>query len=494
MRDHEAQSLSSISAKPNEPASRLQHKRAIKYTLLLFCVVAIALRIWSISRDNIIYPDQIFQTLEPAHHLAFGYGIVTWEWRDGLRSWVFPGLLAAIMRTTAWLSPNSQLYLTSVQFLLATWSVTTVWFGYAWSERTKGLDAALIAAGSCAIWYGLVDFGGAAFTEVAATNFLLPAIYLGFHDKTSRHLLYKIMFGSCCGFALCLRMQLAPAVIFLLLYTCHNKPRKELAFITFGLALPIALFGVVDWLTWSYPFMSFVRYIAITVIHGASLRYGTQPWYWYVFVVVGQFGPMLYFVLLGIRREWFLTAIAFIIVVSHSMISHKEIRFLYPLIPIVMTLASIGIVEFLDRWSIWKQFPLWKRVLSGIAITAAVSALLAPYFVYWQNDSGALIAFNHLRKSKDLCGVAVYDVNIFDTGGYTHLHRNVPILLTNDRSLEKDMPSINAIVAPRKQLDTPEGFANAGCWNGVCLYQRPGTCIPSSKEDEINTLLRASGN
>jgi phosphatidylinositol glycan class B len=30
-------------------------------------------------------PDEYWQSLEPAHRMAFGYGHLTWEWAVGLR-------------------------------------------------------------------------------------------------------------------------------------------------------------------------------------------------------------------------------------------------------------------------------------------------------------------------------------------------------------------------------------------------------------------------
>ncbi|MDT7951503.1 MAG: hypothetical protein RQ966_08360, partial [Acetobacteraceae bacterium] len=41
--------------------------------------------------------DEIFQNLEPAYRLLTGYGVVTWEWQDGIRSWLFPAFLSSIM-------------------------------------------------------------------------------------------------------------------------------------------------------------------------------------------------------------------------------------------------------------------------------------------------------------------------------------------------------------------------------------------------------------
>lgn len=39
-------------------------------------------------------PDEYFQALEPAHHLVFGYGHLTWEWVNPqpIRSILYPAL------------------------------------------------------------------------------------------------------------------------------------------------------------------------------------------------------------------------------------------------------------------------------------------------------------------------------------------------------------------------------------------------------------------
>lgn len=41
-------------------------------------------------------PDEYWQTLEVAHKTAFGYGALTWEWQKGIRSYLYPGVVAAL--------------------------------------------------------------------------------------------------------------------------------------------------------------------------------------------------------------------------------------------------------------------------------------------------------------------------------------------------------------------------------------------------------------
>ena len=37
-------------------------------------------------------PDEYYQSLEPAHHIVFGYGALTWEWFTSIRSVLYPAL------------------------------------------------------------------------------------------------------------------------------------------------------------------------------------------------------------------------------------------------------------------------------------------------------------------------------------------------------------------------------------------------------------------
>jgi phosphatidylinositol glycan class B len=58
-----------------------------KRILLAFVFVGLLLRVGvALQLPRIAHPDEIFQTQEPAHRLAYGYGVVSWEWRDGVRS------------------------------------------------------------------------------------------------------------------------------------------------------------------------------------------------------------------------------------------------------------------------------------------------------------------------------------------------------------------------------------------------------------------------
>ncbi|MGH9580752.1 MAG: hypothetical protein ACRD2R_07155, partial [Terriglobales bacterium] len=60
--------------------------RATALALVGILGAAFALRLGAAqSFPNMLWPDEIYQTLEPAHRLAFGPGIIPWEFREGTR-------------------------------------------------------------------------------------------------------------------------------------------------------------------------------------------------------------------------------------------------------------------------------------------------------------------------------------------------------------------------------------------------------------------------
>ncbi|OWR46590.1 hemicentin-1 [Danaus plexippus plexippus] len=59
--------------------------------------VILAVRILSVFLVQTWYvPDEYWQTLEVAHKYAFGYGALTWEWQKGIRSYLYPSVVAVL--------------------------------------------------------------------------------------------------------------------------------------------------------------------------------------------------------------------------------------------------------------------------------------------------------------------------------------------------------------------------------------------------------------
>lgn len=453
--------------------------------LAFFCL-AFAVRAGLAWRfPNIFFADEIFQTLEPAHRLVFGYGVITWEWGIGMRSWVFPSFLAAVMRATAWMGPGSTGYLLGTTIVLSLISLTAVWFGYAWAKRASGTPAAVLAAIACALYFDLVYFAPKALNEVVAAHVMLPGLYLGRYGQRWSERKRMFLAGLLCGLAACLRIQLLPALIFALAYFCYPHWRKRAPAVIAGASAPVLLFGIVDWVTWSYPWQSFIRSYTANLVHGLGKELSsTEPWYWYLLVLLALIGPAVLFLYHGCKQSPFLAIFCGIIVVSHSMIPHKEVRYIYPVIAPAITLAAIGVVELLEefrkRGAMFLNKPQWVVAIGAICLLGS-SAMLAAQHADWYETPWGIGAFDRLSREASLCGVGIYDRNWTESGGYTHLHRNVPIIqLGSAAELTRDAPSFNALIAPHNSPGIPLGFTQSQCWKGVCLFQRAGTCAATA--------------
>lgn len=460
--------------------------------------IALGLRVGvAVHLPNVFHPDEVFQTMEPAHRLVYDYGVTTWEWRMGIRSWVLPAFLAGVMRMTSWMGPGATGYENGVIVALSLASLSTVWFAYAWGKRASGMEAAIIGAGASAIYFELVYFAPKALTEVVATHLLLPGLYLGaYGDKFSEK---KRLFlaGIFCGLGASLRIQLIPAVFFAAVYFCYPRWRQRIPAMAAGLSIPVLAFGLVDTFTWSYPWQSFFRYFHANVIEGRSLNYGVEPWFWYLPVIVALLGPVILFVYQGTLRSPFLAVFSLIVLGSHSLLGHKEIRFLYPILPLAITLASIGFVETFANLRNRLKLPHFPSALVAVGLLFFVlsSALVASEFSGWCEAPDAQVAFDRLSRDSTLCGVALYEVNWWNTGGYTHLHRNVPIIpILDSTELVNNAPTFNVLVAPQTIADVPADFKVNECSNEICVYRRTGTCDAPQPRNTLDEILRRTGN
>lgn len=476
----------------------LLHSFLLPLTLLL----ALLLRLIPAFRfPNILWPDEIFQTLEPAHRLAFGHGIITWEYRDGMRSWAFPGVLAGIMRLTHWLGDGSDGYLVGIEFFLCLLSLTTVLIAFRWGDRVSGTTAAVLAAAFSSVWFELIYFAPKAFTEVVAAHLLLPGIYLGVHGKCWQPKVRFFLAGCLIGLALSLRIHLAPAILLAVLYICYKQGRSIWLPLIAGILAPLVAIGLLDEFTWSYPFQSFFLSIWVNVIEDKSHQYGVSPWHEYLRYLVQGWSfawvALAGLIVLGAWRSPLLAGLAVVIVLTHSVLAHKEYRFMYPALPMLVLLAGVGmaeVVRFLrNRWlSSRSQAAI---VLACFLLWTTTSAVLAQQYshsedfdrhdpsqqTYWENASENLNFFQTLSKAEDVCGLGLWQSILTWTGGYTYLHQDVPIFLPDERDFAELQPHFNYLIAKVSHDPKPpvEGvYRLQECQNDRCLYKRTGSCAP----------------
>ena len=206
--------------------ARTQRAEGDRERLALFAVLAFAFALRagsSLALPNVHWPDEIFETLEPAHRLAFGHGVISWEWRTGIRNWLFPGFLAALMRLSAPLGPGSTGYVVGTTLVLSALGVLPVWAAWRIARRTTGAGPALLAAFACAVWSDLVYFAPKPLNEVVAGHLLAAAVALTPQTAGAAAPRRTGGAGLLFGLVVALRPQFGPAVLAGLLFASRAE-------------------------------------------------------------------------------------------------------------------------------------------------------------------------------------------------------------------------------------------------------------------------------
>jgi GPI mannosyltransferase 3 len=476
----------------------LEESHAFRY-LWIFLAIALVLRVAVfLLVPSIYWPDEIFQYQEPAHRLAFGIGVVPWEFRLGVRSWALPALIAGIMKCTAWLSAGSAGYIFGICLFFSLLSLTVVWFSYSWCRQYLGMQYALLAGFTTAIWWELILFGPRTFSEVVAGNLFLPAIYLGSlkQDEKPEGKWRLLFIGLLLGLTVSLRVQFGPPVLFVGLWIMSRDWRRRFLPIASGILIAVLIFGFVDAITWSYPFYSYFAYFRENILYHRAAQNGTNPWYFYIRKLSVHTAPMWIFALVGVRRSPILGWICLAVLIPHLLVGHKEYRFIYPVLPLLLTLAAIGLIDslqFLERKTIFHPSQQVNLLLAA-GFVLACSLGLASQYRHWNTARGELRAFNRLSRDEQACGVAIWKLDWMDAGGYTHLHRPIPMFVF--RHLDEAVSiagTFNRVVAPESTSVPIQSYSLASCRDGVCVYQREGTCQAGGTEYEINNVLKRNG-
>jgi hypothetical protein len=447
----------------------------------------------ALALPGIDHPDQIFQSTEQAHRALFGFGVVPWEFRGAARSWLVADLVALFMGPAAWLSDSPAFYLGAVGLGFAALSLVQVWAAYE-IARPFGRTHALLAGFGAAVWFDLVYYATRPLSETVATSALLAAIAL----LTRPGRAPVVWGGLALGLAFVFRYHLSPALAVIALAGARRDIRGGWLPLLAGAMLPILLLGLVDWMSWGTPFISILKNLQFNLIEGRSQDYGVGHPLWYLAAIVVRWDVFIVVALLalglGTAKKPLLLLVAAVILLSHSLIAHKEYRFILPALACLTVLVAIGMAELIrlasQRMPRAAPFLLAAGLILwlGGSLAAALSADGQKRLTAGRNG---LDAFAALHERPALCGLAI-DAEWWSTPGYAGLHRDVPLYLWE--TLKGNPAAVNYMTRAQETPPAP-GFAREVCfakgpWPAICLDRRDGACTPAPALGLNEELIR----
>ena len=457
-------------------------------------LLAIALRLIPIVFvPSMIWADEVFQTSEQAHRLVYGSGLVPWEFQLGMRSWLMPGFIAALMELSRLVGDGPDYYMPVAAGAFALLGAMPAVCCFLWGHRLFGLSGGLVVGAVAAIAPELIYFGARTLSEVIAGHLLVISLYVlepGYR-VTSRPRLFGG--GALLGLVFLLRIQLAPALAIVALWTNWRAARERGPPMLAGAAAVLVAAGILDTLTLGYPLASVWRNFVYNVYYGASSTFGVEAWHFYLLGELGVWGGgaalLLLAAILGARQMPLLLAVAVTILAVHSSIAHKEYRFIYPAVLLLMVLAGIGLAQ-IASWGMHRLRTANVSEPFGTSVCTTLVLLVwgLVSFMVWTGPTMTslrhiahdnLLAASFVAHEPPPCGIGLYGLDGDDwaaSGGYTYFHRPAPMYWPKDTgALEAYAAGFDTLVytvAPPKGL----GFTPQQCFGKVCVARRSGGC------------------
>eukprot|EP00960_Hanusia_phi_P015274 451050-Hanusia_phi.AAC.1 len=269
-------------AGPGEDRDEEQGRRE-SYAGLLFA---------SLCQQTYFVPDEYWQAPEVAHRLSFGYGYLTWEWREGIRSYAIPFLMSLLYNATKFLSLDDSMILELIPKLssafvaimtdLALMQVACKCFGV-----EVAFNAIICQVSSCMLFYCMSRSLVNSVETCLITAILALWPWEGQKDKSV---------GSpiplCWLLTACVLIRPTSILMFLplicrSLYTLRdNAAREELQRHLMTSITHILVAGSVFIGLDSYHYGRFVlsswNFFYFNAVQGGGSMYGSHAWWWYL--------------------------------------------------------------------------------------------------------------------------------------------------------------------------------------------------------------------
>lgn len=321
------------------------HKKVLLAALIWYSLTAF----FSIGY---FHPDEHYQIIEFAG-LLDGTNTsedLTWEYESKIRPATQPIICYSIFKICDLFSitnPFDKAFI--LRFLTGILAVFSIYFFTNSCRRiilTKYWKPFLII--SYFTWF--LPFINVRFSSETLSGItFLFSLSLIIRDK--KNYLTYIIAGALIGLSFLFRFQIAIAALGLFLWLIFIKKEKlsNLSLIIFSGVSILSIGVLLDFWFYREPVFTFWNYLISFFYEGKEIIFGTSPWYYYithgVFFSMFPIGITIITSLVILfynkpKNIFIWIVLPFIII--HSAISHKEMRFLFPIInflPIIIILA-----------------------------------------------------------------------------------------------------------------------------------------------------------
>jgi phosphatidylinositol glycan class B len=358
-------------------------------TLSWFLVLIVRI-INSWANATFYLPDEFYQCLEVAHRLVFGTGFLTWEWKAQLRSVPHVMVFAVVYKLLKFCRCDGFVFVfvSAPKVLTGFFGFVIDYFTYKYAlvifgSRVAGLTMLLSLTCFFNGYLGVRSFSNSVETSLTAIALWLYAKFNkefrrmmneegDNHTNTSVVWPFVYFLATVVGTFVIRPTNLIIWAPFVLLfafecvsfekypYICFPRFRlrfcnKYLCFtLIFSFISICALFMfsiVLDYYVYEKLTFTPYNFVQFNLVSGLSAIFGTDAWSFYFttglpMILVGFLIPFVIGVLFEWRRVWSLVVVIMGVFFVYSLLGHKEVRFVYPLIPVLLVVVAVGFRKY----------------------------------------------------------------------------------------------------------------------------------------------------
>ncbi|RMZ94292.1 GPI mannosyltransferase 3 isoform X1, partial [Brachionus plicatilis] len=379
--------------------------------------------------------DEYWQSQEVAHKLVFNYGYLTWEWKEGIRSYIYPLFIAVFYKLSQFCYlDNTKLLVYISPVIHSVLTAVGDFYFIIYAKKSFGQKIAYLSC-LCRLlsWYSI-------YTSSRSLANNLEELFTIFSLNTLEYdtLRPNYTFFNIAGFfSFILRptaaVNLVPIYCYQFFLLCNRHDLKIKFFLNFLIVgLITILFGIgIDSFYYEKFTISWWNFFIFNVQKNIGIHYGTHEFHWYF----TQGYPTLLFLHLiifafGLKSFKILKFQLITILFNILFYSHKEFRFLGQVMPFTMIICAFGIQNINNFFG--RNFAIKVAVVTGIG-----NVLLA-LFLGLLHQRAPITIMNYLRDSNlNETEKLLFLTPCHSTPFYSYLHKNISLnFLTCEPNLE----------------------------------------------------------
>uniref|UniRef100_A0A671YKX6 Mannosyltransferase n=2 Tax=Sparus aurata TaxID=8175 RepID=A0A671YKX6_SPAAU len=395
-------------------------------TQTLFCVVFRLINCFLVQTSFV--PDEYWQSLEVSHRMVFKYpfvtyGYMTWEWKAGIRGFVYPLLFASIYKILHFINYDSVhllIWLPRVfQALLAAFADVKFFFLIRTLERREVATWTFFC--HLCSWFSWFCCTRTLTNSMETTITCLALFYYplpGSKTHSSKKYLSLV--------ALAIVVRPTALIVWFPLLMYHFwKEENKLRLITHKCipigAVAVVMSTLIDCIFYDKWTMVQFNFLKFNIFYSVADFYGSHPWHWYFTqgfaVIIGPHLPLfLHGCSIAFKRYKILLAAVVWTLVVYSLLPHKEFRFIYPVLPFCIIFSGISLANL----------KAWRR---AAAFFLLVSNLAAALYTGLIHQRGTLDVMTRLQTLCDVSNISsppqtdvLFLMPCHSTPFYSHVH------------------------------------------------------------------------